>query len=411
MKFKDVIKIASMDRLKDYKLYEKNFIKQYNIDFIIKLLFVFINSFGFRKKISLIFIDEINNSSMSENLNNTIEEFRAKNDFATINFYKCSAVNHIKIGLLTPLILLLLFLIQLFFISVIALFNKSRYQKISLAIIAFNYYIYLLLLPISDNCKIVLMSDHHFFGSLTVLFMKGKIISFVIQHGAICDIKYYYPIYADYFLAWGTSSKLKLFNDPKVICTGTYKFKNIKEDSKKENIAESVKELKILWPLRPIADNILLEQLKLIINALNTLNIKNIQLIIKKHPSTYSNFAFLKKYSNNFSKIKIISVDKHLSEIEFDIAIIDNSTIGYDLIIKNKPFIVLDYRINDEINIGYEKYGIKKVNNFEDLSSSLRSFLNNRINFMSSYEKARNAFLASELNNNKCTIVEVINNF
>lgn len=397
-------KLAIKDRM---NLLEKSknisFSKIISLDLVIKYIILVINSFGKKGSYDLIYVNEINNKNMRDNLYETRKNVKIRSQLMCFsnfnNFSEC-----LKIGRLKSIFMLLIFIIEVIIITcffwMFILFSRKIYSKIVLLCIYINFKMFIKLIDFSKHSVIVLMSDHHFFGAIIANIKSLNYKSVVIQHGAICDISYYAPVYADKFLAWGEASSKKI-NNKKVCVSGTYKFKNINLCKNESNDS-----IKILWPLRPLDDDILEKMYKLILDSLNNVHLLKKELIIKKHPSIFSDFNFSKSI---FSEFNVKYIDSDLEKIEFDLAIIDNSTIGYDLIMLNKPFIVFENLINNELDIGYGKYGISSVSNYNDLSNEINRFIINREDYFKDFHNITNVFIKKELNDNKCYISKIIN--
>lgn len=379
-----------------------SFVKRYGIDYIIKYIILVINSIGKTKVVKYIFVDEIKNANMNDNLKNTREKF-INVETSYMNFYKIdNNLEHLKIGIINPIFLILILLLQLVIILPIMILPYRKACIIIMKIIEFNYSIYLWCINKDQKLKVILMTEHHFFSAVTVNKFED-FTTYILQHGAICDISYYYPIRANYFLAWGKKSKEILYQDEKVICTGTYKFDKLKLENKTSKFKNN--EITILWPLRPIENNILKSYMEMFLYLSKKINDINITLVVKKHPSSFSSFEFLKKYNNE--NINISFVDEKLEKIEFDIAVIDNSTIGYDLFILGKPFIVISSLVEGELIIDYKSYNIPVVSNNEDLYTNFYSYINDS-EFIDKYKNSRKLFLREELNDGDCNIKEFV---
>lgn len=379
-----------------------NFIKRYGIDYIIKYIILVINSIGKAKIVKYIFVDEIKNANMNDNLKNTREKF-INVETSYMNFYKIdNNLEHLKIGIINPICLILILLLQLVIILPIMILPYKKACIIIMKIIEFNYSIYLWCINKDKKLKVILMTEHHFFSAVTVNKLDD-FTTYILQHGAICDISYYYPIQANYFLAWGKKSKELLYQDEKVICTGTYKFDKLKLKNTTSKFKHN--EITILWPLRPIENNILKSYMEMFLYLSKKMSDININLVVKKHPSSFSSFEFLKKYNNE--NINISFVDEKLEKIEFDIAVIDNSTIGYDLFILGKPFIVISSLVEGELIIDYKSYNIPVVGNNEELYTNIYSYINDG-EFIDKYKSSRKLFLSEELNDGNCNIKELV---
>lgn len=381
---------------------ELNFIKKYAIDYIIKYIILTLNSVGKAKVVKYIFVDEIKNANMNNNLRNTRKQF-VQSEIGYMNFYKIDKnCEHLKIGFIKPICLILFLILQLVIILPIIILPYKKACIIVMRIIKFNYGIYIDFINKKDNLKVILMTEHHFFSAITVN-KFNDFTTFVLQHGAICDISYYYPIEADYFLAWGDMSKKVLYNDNKVICTGTYKFNQLK--FKNEPMRQNYKKITILWPLRPIESNVLKSYMEMFLYLSEKMNDFDINLVVKKHPSSFSSFEALKEYEN--TNINVSFIDENLENIKFDIAVIDNSTIGYDLFILGKPFIVIKSLVERELIIDYKSYNVCVVDSNEELYRNIYSYIKDN-EFIQKYQSSRELFLKKELNNGKCNIKEFI---
>jgi hypothetical protein len=381
--------------------------KKLALDILMKYLITLINSFGKKQEIKILFMDEIKNKNMNNNLYKTKE--RIDKESKLINFYNFNFTNtHVKIGMIKSFILIIFMLLQsVILILLIPVLYKS-FAKILMYAIHNNFKIYLKCIDFKENSKVLMMSDHHYFGAIVSSEKRLMYKSIVLQHGAICDKSYFYPIYADNFYAWGKESKKLLNNDLKVICTGTYKFEELIEH-RKVNKYKDINEfdINILWPIRPISQKDLNEQFLFINEALNNLKGK-IRVIIKKHPSSLSNFDFIncEKDELNFN---IEYVNEDLKNISFDFAIIDNSTIGFDLIALGKPFAVLNRLYNGELSIEYEKYGIEKVSIVNELEKLLNRIINEGIvNTAINHQVFFDNFIENQLNHNECLIEQYI---
>lgn len=395
------------------KLLESNndlsFIKKYGIDYLIKYIILLLNSIGKSKLVKYIFVDEIKNANMNNNLKNTREKFNNL-DTSYINFYKLDQSNeHLKIGFIKPIYLILFLMLQIVFILPILILPYKKACIIIMKITMFNYSKYIKYINKDKNLKVILMTEHHFFSAITVNKLKD-FTTFILQHGAICDISYYYPIEANYFLAWGKNSKEVLYKDNKIICTGTYKFDKLKLKDKNiilknKNMILKNKKIVILWPLRPIESSVLKSYMEMFLYISENMNNIDVELIVKKHPSSFSSFECLREYED--TNINISFVDETLDKIKFDIAVIDNSTIGYDLFVLGKPFVVIKSLVDGEVIIDYKSYNVPIVKNKEELYININSYIEDS-KFIEKYQSSRELFLNEELNNGNCNIKEFI---
>lgn len=381
--------------------------KKLALDILIKYLIILINSFGKKQAIDILFVDEIKNKNMKNNLYKTKENIDKESKL--INFYDFNFTDvHVKIGMIKSSLLIILILLQSLILIVLIPLLYKIFARTMMYLVYSSFKIYLKCIDFKKNSKVIMMSDHHYFGAIISNEKRLLYKSVVIQHGAICDKSYFYPIYADNFYAWGKESKKMLENDSKVICTGTYKFKELIEQSKISKFKENNEfDIDILWPIRPISQKDLNDQFLFINKALNNLKSK-IRVIIKKHPSSLSNFDFIdcEKDESNFS---VTYVNEDLKNLTFDFAIIDNSTIGFDLISLGKPFAVLNRLYNGELDIGYEKYGIEKVNLESDLSKLIIRIINEgSFRTATKHKVVFDNFTDNQLNGNECLIEQYI---
>ena len=90
------------DRFRTLSQIKYGIFKKYGLDLIIKELFLFINSWGTETKITSganIFMDEIKNSNMSNNLHQTQRQFAIADKITyLINMYKIEKNRHLKLG-------------------------------------------------------------------------------------------------------------------------------------------------------------------------------------------------------------------------------------------------------------------------------------------------------------------------
>ena len=385
MSTEKILEICQKDRNYVYKN-TSSLIKKLNIDVVIKLYILIINSFG-RKNYSHIsfnlFIDEVKNKNMHDNMKITFEKINTNKYF--LNFYKYRAKNHIKIGVIYPIFMLVNLTFSLLINLPYIFFKENTFnEKISKKCITMtcNYFN-----KFYNNInKIILMTDHHFYSTIIALIHSKK--SYVLQHGLIMEKDRYYPIRAQHFCAWGIHTKELLNNDPKIIITGTYKFLNLKK-KKQKNVSKN-----ILFCMSSL-------NLKKVENKIKTLydlsKILNFKLIIKCHPGS----LFNKEYWQNLLKDSNIEIYKEekLEDIDFDIAISENSTINLDLLMLKKPFIIFD------TSKGYfGKYFdfIPNGNNKEDISKCINSIAKY------DYQKIYNKLVKLELNDNMCILSQIL---
>lgn len=330
---KKLLRICMLDRKRSLESKKNSCFKKYLIDLILKAYILLINSFGAKNVLNNsthLFIDEVKNVSMSNNLHKTKEAFE-KNNVNThlLCFYKLSGKEHVKIGYINDLVLMIKCTAYLVKSFVVICFKRNKIEETIMSVLIKIYKEYLK--NISDKkMHAYLMSDHHFFSTITAVCFPGK--SFILQHGLIMDKRFYYPIYADYFLAWGIKSRELLRNSKKVVITGTYKFRFISEAN------ESINDFnKILFCISSLDNNKVQTKID---NLLELSSKSNRQLAVKCHPGSQFDIQYWKKL---YSSTNVLFYQEELLEnLDFDLAVVENSTVIIDLSALNKPFILYD---------------------------------------------------------------------
>ena len=385
----DIIETTILDRENSFKGKKKSFVKKYCLDLIAKFLFLLVNSFGkdnIKNEEFSIFVDEIDNSSMRNNLIATIQLAERKDiKYRMLEFYRFnSGDNHLKIGYLKPIFLTIILFFEVFVAIISKIFRKETLSELIQYHLIKCFILYLK--NLSSINKYYIMTDHHFYSS--ILAMIDEYNTYVIQHGLILDKRFYYPIRAKHFCAWGEHSKELLCNDPKVIVTGTKKFDDYLFH--KNSINKTIN--KILYCISSLDNEAVSNKIRDIYEVVTE---KGLSLNVKCHPGSMFDVNIWKKefldYHITFYK------EEKLDEIDFDLAISENSTINIDFVCLRKPFIIFD---ND---IGY--FDLYK--DFLPVCKSkeeLLYLLDNIDNI--DYSAIEHSIIKNELNDNKCVIFD-----
>ena len=369
-----LLKICMDDRFRAMKRLNVHIskIKILNIDLVVKLLILYINSFGKRTKKKIAFIDEVRNISMINNLYNTI--IHCPNEFSIIRLRdKHNDKKNLKVGYCWPLVQLVIVLIKTVGMLIASPFFGMNNTS-NMLIKAMEKY----LKRINEQGykTIYSMTDHNFFSTICCAF--PGIYSNVIQHGIILDVTYFSPITTDRFLAWGNHSK-QILNDPRVIVTGTYKFENIKKSKTKDDNC-------VLFCISSTDKELLKKKIRSLIHICKLLNFR---LKVLNHPGSYFDNLGLEKLFPSVEIIKEIPVDK----LDFSIAVIENSTILIDLIYMNKPYVIYD-----DLLEYFNQYSIPASNDFEKIYKSIKNYRT------IDYNSINDKIIEQELNNNECSI-------
>ena len=238
-----------------------------------------------------------------------------------------------------------------------------------------------------EEYVIFLMSDHHFYSTITAMSYEKN--SNVLQHGLIMDKRFYYPIRAGRFFAWGLKSKMILENDDKVVVTGTYKF-----DDLKQNETAIDKKVDILFCIGSLDTAIVKRKIDILIGITKKYGMK---LYVKCHPGSLFD---LNVWEETYKGAGIqFFKESRLEEIKFDLAVSENSTVIMDLIALGKPFILFDSL--DGYFGEYFKV-IPHGNSMEELAACFQ------VCDHVDYKKIKEVLQQNELNGNKCEILEKI---
>ena len=357
------------------------FTKKINLDLLVKLLIMLSRSCGKPANETCIFVDEVKNRSMIGNLHNTIDA--CGRPFSVMNYRngKCK-YPHVKIGIFLPVWYMLLALLAHFGLYLCLPFAGTGWvnRKSTGVLIGISQKYNRRLR--GENIRVYAMTDHNFYS--TVICCDERFDSYVIQHGLLLDETYYYPVYAKHFLAWGSRSKALLHNDPKAMVVGTYKFAGLERRTGKPDARK-----KLLYCVSITDMDLVAKKIR----ALRRVVGGDCTLMVKMHPgSLYSNERLEEEFQG--SGIAFYK-ECTISEIDFDMAVIENSTVLIDLLFLGKPFFIFDTRK------GYfAEYGdlVPWCEGEEDLADALESVKSCDV------DRIRGAILDRELNGDRCDI-------
>ena len=304
-------------------------IKRYNVDLLAKFVYVMLHSVGKPFSVPVVFFDEVNNRSMIDNLYATAAHCDQEHAFVCMRELK-NHRRHVKAGWVWPLVLLLAAAAAHLVLYAGALFLPwERINAGSTRVLVRLFHSYLKRLGCA-GAKVYCMTDHNFYSH--ILCSDRSFESCVIQHGLLLDMSYYYPVYADHFLAWGERSRELMPEDAKVTVTGTYKFSRLKPLAPEQEGEKS-----LLYCVSIPNTELVLDKIEKILRVLEGTGYK---LKVKMHPgSFFSTEELEKRYGNANMEIYKECL---ISDISFSMAIIENSTVLLDLLYMEKPFIIYD---------------------------------------------------------------------
>lgn len=372
------------DALADLRL---NWYKRNGFDLTLKFFILLYNSLGLCncKDNSFIFVDEIKNSSMSNNLMDTQKQFDAAGKKTLeMHFFNVQRRNHIHIGFFSGTLLGMTVLFSIIPIIIFSLFSKNVLkQNMYILIWAFNQY-----LKYFEDRKVmyVMMTDHHFYSSIIGhIYEKNSI---VLQHGLIYRPEYFEPR-AGHILVWGKNSLDKLKNKNKAIISGTFKYSKILESNYSNKIIK-----RIMFCINSKDHEIVKQKIRVIYLVANELGMR---LLVKCHPgSIYNDNDVIQEFRETeieFEKEKLIK------DLDFDIAVMEDSTAILDVLLLKKPFIFYD---KDGKYPYFTLYGnlLPRAETAEQMVNLIKNHKD------IDYETIIDRLLDLEVNGNRCTIIE-----
>ena len=382
--FVELCLLERQDALRNQSL---GWIKKNGFDLSLKFIILLINSIGLKNidGNSFLFVDEIKNSNMSNNLSETYDEF-IKNDKQCnyLSFYKINRNKHFKIGVYTSIKIFICYLFGVLFLIIKALFKRDVLKD---NMIYLNKYFRYYLEVIDKKKKIyIMMTDHHFFSAHIANYYEDQ--SIVLQHGLIYLQKFFEPR-AGYIFVWGENSLEKINNKSKTIITGTYKFNRLIKLEKDFNQYQSEN---VLFCINSFDHDVVIRKVEAIYKACKELGK---HLIVKCHPGSLFNDNYLMDYFSGTS----IEFQKEISisDLKFNYAIMEDSTAILDVLLLKVPFMIFDdkpgyFGIYDQI--------IYRGDSTEAVCNFIRNIANNEI------QKTYRVLTDKELNGNRCCILD-----
>lgn len=380
MNNKQLIKNCLIDRTNSFNNKKKPFYKEYFVDLFVKELILFSNSIGkknYNSKNTSYFVDEVRNSNMSNNIYNAYNlATMNKIESLYLKFYTLNTVNHIKIGYLEPLLLIVYLIFTFPLVLFFGLFKKEYIFSFLISV----FVKFIKNIDFFDN-RIYLMTDHHFFSSIIAMLYSNN--SYVLQHGLILDKRFFLPIRAGHFCAWGEHSIELMMNDPKAIITGTVKYSGLKPKHKGTIH-------KIMYCISSLNDEVVARKINIINNVTKKLGY---EFLVKCHPGSMFDVGYWKSRfkGENITFYK----EEKLIDLNFDLAISENSTINVDFAVLDKPFIIYD-----SIDGYFSEY--KGLIPFCNSEEELLTIINNIDSY--NFTNINSLIIKRELNNNTCCL-------
>lgn len=338
MDIKTIIENCISDRNIVYNNFNSNFIKKYSVDLIIKTIIVLINSIGIKNNIGdkvYYFVDEIKNNNMSGNLRCTYNKsIESGNKSLLIDYYRINNSNtHLKVGIIFPIFFVILTIVLSAISLIIDILTKRTFNLVMKLLILMQF-AYITLANFVSDSICYLMTDHHFYSSILASANMFKTI--VLQHGLILDKRFYYPIRASKFYAWGQRTKDNLNNNDKVEITGTYKFDDLIKKSRKDLLYNNNGTKKIMYFVSSLDRDKTMGEISILCDFVK----KNsyYELLVKDHPG-----SLFEKINNKINDLEFtVYKEKKIFEIDFDLAVVGDSTVVLDLALFKKPFVYFE---------------------------------------------------------------------
>lgn len=384
------------DRRKLASLGQNSFLRRCCLDLVIKYFILLLNSVGRRRAKSIVFVDEVNNSNMYNNLAITRASVSTIEATSVICFRKRMGEGHVKTGILWTVCEMIYAALAL--IPPIMRFALSNQNVNTLVIKSLILRVDRYLSKVDESIDtLVLVSDHHFFS--TVLSCRPSQTSYVLQHGLIQDPSFYTPIRADYFLAWGKRSAGLVSPADKVLITGTLKYAQARKREGVLAFQDGAFPLRVLLCLSTSRTSS--EIVKRLNPVFKLQDLYGFELALKIHPGSLYSIDEAKRAAGN----RPLSMYKEepLGDIEFDFAITEQSTAVVDFAYMGIPFIIFDDGAFDYF-FPYRD-SVPWAKTYDDLKSlfeSLDGF---------DYEKLFQMLLHEELNDSSSRIVDTITRF
>ena len=383
MNVTEISEACYLDRVESQKNVKTKWVRRNAFDLLVKYYIVLINTIGKRQKdfTGYLFVDEINNNSMRNNLFATKRQFEAHGeDVGMVSFYQKNETT-IKRGYLRPVWDMVTVTLACIPIFIMALLGKNQTRNVINTLV--RHFSRAMRGGIHPR-EIYLMTDHHFYSSIIAMSCPAKCN--VIQHGLVMGAYFYYPVRAGRFLAWGDHSRELQHDDPKVEVVGTYKFENIRPQAPSRRFQD------VMFCINSLDDDVVRRKIEVLLAVAEK---ENMNLMVKCHPGSFFDAT---QWKEQFKGRNIVFYKEELiQDLQFDFAVSENSTVILDLVAMNKPFILYD-----ALDGYFGEYAdlIPHGNSYEELLPIMAGI--DAIDFSAINETLR----GRELNGGKCVIYE-----
>ena len=326
MDHKTIRELCYRDRVESLKDIRIGWVKRHGFDLLAKYYIALANTIGPKRKdfCGYLFVDEINNNNMRNNLYATKRVFEKHGEtVGSVSFYR-RGDSTISLGYAKPIWEMCA--VTLAFLPIVALAllginqTKNTVNTLERRFSAF----------IRDSVRpkeIYLMTDHHFYSS--VIAMTCPKLCSVIQHGLVMGVNFYYPIRAGRFLAWGEHTREIQHDDPAVTVTGTYKFDGIRPSPAAGQYR------KIMYCVSSLDHEMVAGKIGILYELAKK---RGMELLVKCHPGSFYDIT---PWKEQYSDV-VFYKEELIQDLDFDLAVSENSTVLLDLATMNKPFIVFD---------------------------------------------------------------------
>lgn len=322
-----IAKHCKEDRERVFETGHGTWTRTCGLDLLAKILILYLNSMGSRTKQDALYVDEINNRNMHNNLQRTADSI-ACDHTAFLCFYYRKRGGHCKTGIGWSVFRILSTIARAIPIAFTHISNrdKTNLRMIELLVGEMQAYIK----RCGDTSLYVLMSDHHFYSTIIAESCQNSI---VLQHGLIQDIRFFTPVRASAICCWSKKSA-RLINSSKALVTGTLKFE-IRQSAPLQKSREFSRVLVCLSSSK--SSNEIQNRLAPIL-ALATEY--GFSILVKTHPGSLYSLDELKK-ATSAAKTQIeLYKEERIEDIDFDFAFIEQSTAVLDIACLKIPFII-----------------------------------------------------------------------
>ncbi len=364
------------------------------LDLLVKMLILLVNSFGLRRITSpIVYVDEINNSSMSHNLKRTSSVVSGK-DAQFLSFYSIERdVKHVRTGIGWTLFVLAELVMRSVPAMVLFMGKDQMVNERMLRLL--EKFMLRYMSRVNGSKLFVLMTDHHFFSSIIAVVEDSE--SVVLQHGLIQDRRFFDPVRASAFLAWSEKSAALIEKGIAIPC-GTYKFDVVDAygSSHVRTLADAKSVVLILSSSKTR------EQIEERLRPLEDLGRRyGFSLAVKLHPGSFFPMNELINAASN-RRIDLYK-EEPIESIPFDFAIIEQSTAALDVACMGVPFIVIDD--------GGDSY-FSEYRSLLPVAANYKELIDLAVNYhVDSYLSSYRYFLQREIASGICDIRERIDAF